>query len=300
MLAVLAPLAAGWLGFRSMLAGATGSARTALLVGCALSSFVLPAWGWSAWERWRYEHLEPTDSIARIDEVYLAVDGSRAYLNVRNILRKDWMPYSFVVELETANVIGRGGPQSRYLTLASLERAACRMLATHQALVLFRETSGVELVDCATGRTRVVPGLPIRPSAQFPDLLEADLRAACNGQAFEVAYECEIRLKSRATGALSGFQRVCRPLGGCAVRDSAGREILYLQREGRAHLGLFDPASDTISLATGDWSQFADVDGDLVPLRWESPDTVTVLAHHRRIERLRFGSNSCEVLFPRE
>jgi hypothetical protein len=84
------------------------------------------------------------------------------------------------------------------------------------------------------------------------------------------------------------------------LRDASGREILYLGRECRAHLGLFDPAKDTITLATGDWSYGADVCGRLVPLRWDSPDTITVLAHGKRIERLKFGSDWREVLFPRE
>lgn len=296
VLAVLAPLAAAWLGFRCMLSGG-GQRRTAWLVVAALSCSALPAWGWSAWERWRYESVEPTDPRAEITNAYLSVDGSRAYLNVRNTLRTDWMPYSFIVDLTEGKVIRRGGPMSSYFTLASLENSVhWNMLATHETL-LYQPQGDLELVDCKTGRARVVPMR--RPSMQFPELLQADLRAACNGYASEVARECEIPPESRATGVLSEFKRVCRPLGGCALRDAAGREILYLQRQGRAHLGLFDPATNRVTLATGDWSTFADVDGQLVPLRWDSPDTITVLAHGKRIERLRFGTDWREVIFPR-
>lgn len=297
VLAALAPLAGAWLGFRRMLAGGAGSGRTALLVAGALACFALPAWGWSYWERWRYENVEPTDRDAEITEAYLSVDGSRAYLNVKNTRRTDWMPYSFVVDLAAGKVIGRGGPNSRYGTLTSWEGGLpSQMLATREAL--FLQTTDLELVDCATGRRRVVPAR--RPSLQFPELYEADLRAAWGDLCTAVPYEPYIPPESRKNGALGSFDRICRPLGVCALRDASGREVLYFGRECRAHLGLFDAAKDTITLATGDWSHGADVNGRLVPLRWDSPDTITVLAHGKRIERLRFGSDWREVLFPRE
>jgi hypothetical protein len=287
-LAVLAPLAAAWLGFRRMLAGGAGSGRTALVVAGALSCFVLPAWGWSAWERWRYENLDPDDPSAIVDGAFLSGDGSRAYLNVRRDGR-DSIQHSFVVDLRSGKVIARGGPQSGYVTLESFERDRLPMLGTHEALFHW-SGDGLELVDCATGRSRTIPD-PRRPSMKHPEVFRADTRACA-------AIDHDPMSSYPPSLSIAGCDGAWHACRWAPLRSSDGRLILIVRKDRRMFLASWDPKSGDLRIATGDYDTGGPIDGALVPLQWEGDDVI-VLAH-RRIERLRFGTDWCEVLFPRE
>lgn len=287
-LAVIAPLAAAWLGFRRMLAGEAGSGRTALLVGGALSCFALPAWGWSAWERWRYENLDPEDPSAIVDGAFLSVDGSRAYLNVRRDGR-DSIQHSFVVDLRSGKVLKRGGPQTGYVTLESFERGCLPMLGTHEALFHWFG-DGFELVDCATGRSRTVP-IPRRASMPYPEVFRADSRACA-------AIDRDPMSSYPPALSIAGCDGAWHACKWAPLRSSDGRLMLIVRKDGRMFLASWDSKSGDLRIATGDSDTGGPIDGALVPLRWDGDDVI-VLAH-RRIERLRFGTDEREVLFPRE
>jgi hypothetical protein len=209
---------------------------------------------------------------------------------------------SFVLRPHPTGALELGGP--------SLLGAPPRVREPWQILALPRGWLFVELGSRDGGPTWKLRDESSGSDEAFPELSPRD-RPVCPIAERRVLFRREggelvsFDLTTRALasvidtdGAPFNCDRVGNALRHGPLRGRDGHLVLCVTRSGRSCLALFDPASNRVSLATGEFTEFPD-DECLLPLRWESTEVITVLVDHARITRLRFGNGGREVLFPR-